>query len=73
MGKLKKEQKTLFYSSEIRDGYTVSQKKNFVPPYFFQDEYSDPGILNGHAKLINSETTAILVDYLNARAWKNNF
>lgn len=33
--------------------------KEFSCPYFFQTEYTDPGSLYFHAKLRNSETTAI--------------
>jgi lipopolysaccharide cholinephosphotransferase len=32
----------------------------FVFPYFFQTEYTDPGTTRGHAQLRNSETTGIL-------------
>ena len=32
----------------------------FLHPYFFQTEYTDPGSLRGHAQLRNTETTAIL-------------
>ena len=38
--------------------------KEFVAPYFYQDEYSDPGVLFGHAKLRNSNTTCISTPYL---------
>ena len=34
--------------------------KEFVHPYFFQTEYTDPGSLRGHAQLRNSLTTGIL-------------
>ena len=34
--------------------------KEFVHPYFFQTEYTDPGSLRGHAQLRNSITTGIL-------------
>lgn len=36
----------------------------FSYPYHFQDEYSEPGVLYGHAKLRNSDTTAISEPYL---------
>ena len=36
--------------------------KEFVHPYFFQTEYTDPGSLRGHAQLRNSLTTGILKD-----------
>ena len=32
----------------------------FVYPYFFQTEYTDPGSLRSHAQLRNSKTTAVL-------------
>ena len=32
----------------------------FIDPYFFQTNYTDPGSLRGHAQLRNSSTTAIL-------------
>lgn len=35
-------------------------KDEFIHPYFFQTEYTDPGALRGHAQLRNSQTTAIL-------------
>lgn len=38
----------------------------FRDPYFWQDEYTDPGILYGHAKLRNSRTTAISAESLDA-------
>jgi lipopolysaccharide cholinephosphotransferase len=34
--------------------------KEFLHPYFFQTEDTDPGSLRGHAQLRNSETTGIL-------------
>ena len=34
--------------------------KEFVYPYFFQTEYTDPGSLRGHAQLRNSLTTGII-------------
>ncbi len=37
----------------------------FEKPYFFQDEYTDPGVLYGHAKLRNSNTTIISENFLN--------
>ena len=39
--------------------------KEFHHPYFFQTEYTDPGVLRCHAQLRNSETTAILNDEKN--------
>lgn len=42
--------------------------KVFEYPYFWQDEYSDPGSLrNNHAQLRNSETTAILYSEYEAK------
>ncbi len=40
-------------------------KKEFSHPYFFQDEFNDPGLLCGHAKLRNSDTTMVFSDFLN--------
>ena len=37
---------------------------SFKHPYFFQDEFSEPGILYGHAKLRNVETTMITEKYI---------
>lgn len=50
-----------------REDYDRLQKiaqVEFKKPYFYQDEYSEPGILYGHAKLRNNETTAISPGYL---------
>lgn len=51
-----------------RDDYErfrIIAKKEFAHPYFFQDEYNDPGLLCGHAKLRNSETTMVHSNHLN--------
>ena len=37
-------------------------KDEFITPYFFQTEYTDPSSLRGHAQLRNSYTTGILRD-----------
>ena len=37
---------------------------SFNPPFFYQDEFTEPGILYGHAKLRNIETTMITEKYL---------
>lgn len=42
-------------------------KTEFTPPYFFQDEYTDPGALFGHAKLRNSSTTIISPGYIDPK------
>ena len=39
---------------------------SFKRPYFYQDEFSEPGIMYGHAKLRNIETTMITEKYLNS-------
>lgn len=38
--------------------------KLFRHPYFYQDEFSEPGIMFGHAKLRNVETTMITEKYI---------
>jgi len=38
--------------------------KLFRHPYFYQDEFSEPGIMYGHAKLRNVETTMITEKYI---------
>ena len=38
--------------------------KEFKRPYFYQDEFSEPGIMFGHAKLRNVETTMITEKYI---------
>ena len=45
----------------------------FCHPYFFQDEYSDPGILYGHAKIRNSITTAITKESLDPKHGRRNY
>ena len=47
--------------------------EEFVEPYFFQDEYSDPGVLFGHAKLRNSNTTCISTPYLEKKHGRISF
>lgn len=37
---------------------------SFRHPFFYQDEFSEPGILYGHAKLRNVETTMITEKYI---------
>lgn len=37
---------------------------SFDKPYFYQDEFSEPGIMYGHAKLRNAETTMITEKYI---------
>lgn len=39
--------------------FRVLARKEFAHPYFFQDEFNSPGVLCGHAKLRNSNTTMI--------------
>ena len=38
--------------------------KEFRHPYFFQDEFNSPGLLCGHAKLRNSETTNVYSEFI---------
>jgi lipopolysaccharide cholinephosphotransferase len=45
----------------------------FCYPYFFQDEYTDPGVLYGHAKLRNSLTTAISKESLDPKHGQRNY
>lgn len=48
-------------------------EKEFAYPYFYQDEYSDPGVLFGHAKLRNSKTTGISSNYLEEKHGECSF
>lgn len=60
----------------LREDYSRLQKvakDEFKHPYFFQDEYSDPGVLFGHAKLRNSETTGISFSYLDEKHGRCSF
>ena len=59
-----------------RSDYAKLQKvarDEFCHPYFFQDEYTDPGILYGHAKLRNSLTTAISKGSLDPKHGQRNY
>ena len=50
-----------------RDDYNKLRKFGkdlFNHPYFYQDEFSEPGIMYGHAKLRNVETTMITEKYI---------
>ncbi len=50
-----------------RDDYNKLRKIGpvlFSYPFFYQDEFSDPGILYGHAKIRNVETTMITEKYI---------
>ncbi len=42
-------------------------KIEFRDPYFFQDEYTDPGALFGYAKIRNNNTTIISPGYLDPK------
>ena len=48
-------------------------RDEFYHPYFFQDEYTDSGILYGHAKLRNSLTTAISKESLDPKHGHRNY
>lgn len=48
-------------------------RKEFSPPYYFQDEFNSPGLLCGHAKLRNSDTTMLLSCNLNEKEGKMSF
>ena len=39
-------------------------KEEFSYPYFYQDEFNSPGLLCGHAKLRNSETTMVFSNHM---------
>jgi len=47
--------------------------KEFSHPYFFQDEFNSPGLLCGHAKLRNSETTMVHSNHLNEKVGDLSF
>lgn len=47
--------------------------KEFSHPYFYQDEFNSPGLLCGHAKLRNSETTMITSNHLDEKVGKLSF
>lgn len=42
-------------------------KMEFSHPYFFQDEFNSPGLLCGHSKLRNTETTMVHSNHLNEK------
>lgn len=48
-------------------------KKEFNHPYFFQDEFNSPGLLCGHAKLRNSETTMVHSNHMNEEVGELSF
>lgn len=48
-------------------------RKEFSHPYFFQDEFNSPGLLCGHAKLRNSETTMIHSNHLDEKVGSLSF
>lgn len=51
-----------------REHYNRLQKigpKEFKAPYFYQNEYNDPGLLCGHAKIRNSNTTCLSPAFFN--------
>ena len=48
-------------------------RDEFSHPYFFQDEFNSPGLLCGHAKLRNSETTMIHSNHLDEKVGSLSF
>lgn len=48
-------------------------RNEFRHPYFFQDEFNSPGLLCGHAKLRNSETTMVHSNHLNEKVGELSF
>ena len=48
-------------------------REEFSHPYFFQDEFNSPGLLCGHAKLRNLDTTMVLSSHLEEQMGKMSF
>ena len=53
--------------------FRIVAREEFSHPFFFQDEFNSPGLLCGHAKLRNSETTMVHSHHLDEKVGKLSF
>ena len=55
------------------DRFREIAREEFSHPYFYQDEFNSPGLLCGHAKLRNSETTMVFSNHLKSQVGDLSF
>ena len=53
--------------------FRIIARKEFSHPYFFQDEFNNPGLLCGHAKLRNSNTVMVFPNQIKEKGGSLSF